>query len=153
MHRCSAMGLVFPEIGKVGFSLNRRVCTSKNANLGSTLPARRGRAGSLELDEEKRSAQHFLVRPGPPKWPPAANTRGNPTKPPPRHLEQLVKVHPAPSLRPAALISRCGIARSRRGEAIRARFSRETWTSMGFSCGEFAQSPHETAPTTFGILM
>ena len=67
------------EIGEVGFSLNRRVCASKNANLGTPLPARRGRAGSLELDEEKRSAQHFLVRPGPPKWPPAANTRENPT--------------------------------------------------------------------------
>ena len=34
------------------------------------MPATRGRAGSLDFGEEKRSAQHFLVRPGPPKWPP-----------------------------------------------------------------------------------
>ena len=60
----------FAEIGEVGFSLNRRVSEGKSANLGIPLPARRGRAGSLELDEEKRSAQHVLVRPGPPKWPP-----------------------------------------------------------------------------------
>ena len=37
--------------------------------MGTPLQSRRGRAGSLELDEEKRSAQHFFVRHGPPKSP------------------------------------------------------------------------------------
>ena len=127
--------------------MNRRVYTPKNANLGSTLPPRRGRAGSLELDEEKRSAQHFLVRLGPPKSPPAANTQGKPTKPPPRHLEQLVKVHPPPSLQPAPWISQRGNNRSRRGEAIPTTFTRETGTSKMRSCSQSTRGrPTKPAP-------
>ena len=88
----------FPEIGEVGFSLNRRVCEGKNATLGSPLPARRERAGSLELDEEKRSAQHFLQRPGPRRGAPAANTRGNPMKSAHPHLDAFHKMGPAASV-------------------------------------------------------
>lgn len=53
----------------------RWICPPKRTTFSSTQPTRRGRAGSLDLSEEKRSARHFLVRRALRRGAPAANMR------------------------------------------------------------------------------
>ena len=73
--------MFFPEIGELGFSLtSRRLSAPKRTTFLGNRPARRGRAGSLDLGEERKIRSSLLLRLGAGRGPPAATMRATHTK-------------------------------------------------------------------------